>query len=350
MTPVPLRSSTRTVSAPPKAFRSTASSSAVSIVMFPASRRSSSRFPFGERATCSLAAEPLKTIASVPSCPLTVSLPSPGSQTKVSSPAPRNTTSLPPLPSIESLPSPPRRVSAPEPPVIESLPSPPSIVVGMLPVNAPLASSTTTVSSPAPASTAILAMSTRSKLNSAVRSSPTSTWSMSGRPACSRRAIVSLASVPSIVSRPCFSFGCLNFCAARKCEALRAPRMGAAWPCPVTIAPIAPATAATARPETANCAGLSRPTPRGESGRATGRGRACRRAPAVERAGGRRLVVDRLVEAARAAERKGAPGSRQLCSCRRALDEPPSEADGSGLLLELGMAEALGGLPGWSEH
>ena len=60
-------------------------------------------------------------------------------------------------------------------------------------------------------------------------------------------------------------------------------------------------------------------------------------------------VVDRLVEAARAAERKGAPESAAVF-LRRALDEPPPGADQPGLLLELGMAEALAGLPGWSEH
>ena len=60
-------------------------------------------------------------------------------------------------------------------------------------------------------------------------------------------------------------------------------------------------------------------------------------------------VVDRLVEATRAAERKGAPESAAVF-LRRALEEPPPEADRPGLLLELGMAEALGDLPGWSEH
>lgn len=60
-------------------------------------------------------------------------------------------------------------------------------------------------------------------------------------------------------------------------------------------------------------------------------------------------VVDRLVEAARAAKRKGAPESVAVF-LRRALDEPPATADRPGLLLELGMAEALGALPGWPEH
>ena len=59
---------------------------------------------------------------------LDVSLPSPGSQTKVSSPAPMSAMSLPPLPSIESLPSPPSSVSTPWPPASVSLPAPPSMV------------------------------------------------------------------------------------------------------------------------------------------------------------------------------------------------------------------------------
>ncbi|HEU5215766.1 MAG TPA: AAA family ATPase [Gaiellaceae bacterium] len=60
-------------------------------------------------------------------------------------------------------------------------------------------------------------------------------------------------------------------------------------------------------------------------------------------------VVDRLVEAARAAARKGAPESAAVF-LRRALEEPPPAADRPALLLELGMAEALAGLADWSEH
>ena len=59
-------------------------------------------------------------------------------------------------------------------------------------------------------------------------------------------------------------------------------------------------------------------------------------------------VVERLVEAARAALRNGAPESA-VVFLRRVLDEPPP-ADQSGLLLELGMAEAIAGLTGWPEH
>jgi DNA-binding CsgD family transcriptional regulator len=60
-------------------------------------------------------------------------------------------------------------------------------------------------------------------------------------------------------------------------------------------------------------------------------------------------VVERLLEAARAAERNGAPESAALF-LRRALAEPPPPGDQSGLLLELGMAEASAGIAGWPEH
>ncbi len=60
-------------------------------------------------------------------------------------------------------------------------------------------------------------------------------------------------------------------------------------------------------------------------------------------------VVGRLVEAARVAGKQGAPESA-VVFLRRALDEPPAGVDRPGLLLELGMAEALGGLPDWPEH
>jgi DNA-binding CsgD family transcriptional regulator len=60
-------------------------------------------------------------------------------------------------------------------------------------------------------------------------------------------------------------------------------------------------------------------------------------------------VVERLVEAARAAERKGAPESAAVF-LRRALAEPPLPRDQPALLLELGKAEANAGLTGWLEH
>ena len=109
----------------------------------------------------------------------------------MSSPAPISARSLPLLPSITSLPRPPRSVSAPEPPARLSLPSPPSIVVGIVSVKTPLLSSMRTRSSPPRALTAILATNLRRTLKSAEPSSPTSIWRMSGRPAFSRRAIVS---------------------------------------------------------------------------------------------------------------------------------------------------------------
>jgi DNA-binding CsgD family transcriptional regulator len=60
-------------------------------------------------------------------------------------------------------------------------------------------------------------------------------------------------------------------------------------------------------------------------------------------------VVARLVEAARVGERSGAPESAAVF-LRRALAEPPPSVDLSGVLLELGMAEASAGLADWPEH
>src|SRR5512133_3756849 len=60
-------------------------------------------------------------------------------------------------------------------------------------------------------------------------------------------------------------------------------------------------------------------------------------------------VVDRLREVAHAAVCHGAPESASAF-LRRALAEPPTQADRSLLLLELGVAEASAGLDGWPEH
>jgi DNA-binding CsgD family transcriptional regulator len=60
-------------------------------------------------------------------------------------------------------------------------------------------------------------------------------------------------------------------------------------------------------------------------------------------------VVERLVEAARAAVRNGASESAATL-LRRALQEPPAPDHRSELLLELGMAETSAGLAGWPEH
>jgi DNA-binding CsgD family transcriptional regulator len=60
-------------------------------------------------------------------------------------------------------------------------------------------------------------------------------------------------------------------------------------------------------------------------------------------------VVERLVEAARAAIRNGAPESAAVF-LRRALAEPPPPGDQPGLLLELGIAEANAGLECWPVH
>ena len=62
-----------------------------------------------------------------------------------------------------------------------------------------------------------------------------------------------------------------------------------------------------------------------------------------------RWVVERLVAAARAARKEGAPESEALF-LRRALAEPPPPSDRPALLLDLGIAEASAGLASWHEH
>ena len=122
-----------TMSAPPRALKTTRSTLSVSITMLPTSRVNLSRSPFADSSIRSAALAPLNSIVSVPESPSIVSLPSPGSQTERVVPRPhRSAMSLPRLPSAKSLPEPPRSVSAPEPPSMVSFPEPPSIVVGIV--------------------------------------------------------------------------------------------------------------------------------------------------------------------------------------------------------------------------
>jgi DNA-binding CsgD family transcriptional regulator len=60
-------------------------------------------------------------------------------------------------------------------------------------------------------------------------------------------------------------------------------------------------------------------------------------------------VVERLIEAAGAAGKQGAPESEAVL-LRRALAEPAPPDMRPGLLLDLGMAEASAGLDGWDAH
>ena len=113
VTSVPERSFTVSVSVPPRALRSMASTSSRSMTMLPRLRVNSTRPPLAEAAKISSPALPLNSMVSVPSWPSTVSLPSPGSHWNTSSPAPRKAVSLPCWPSTKSLPSPPRRRSTP---------------------------------------------------------------------------------------------------------------------------------------------------------------------------------------------------------------------------------------------
>ena len=76
------------LSAPPRARKSMLSTSSRSIVTLATSRRKRTRPPLATMSMFSLAFEPKKSIVSVPSWPSMVSLPSPGSHWKTSSPAP----------------------------------------------------------------------------------------------------------------------------------------------------------------------------------------------------------------------------------------------------------------------
>jgi DNA-binding CsgD family transcriptional regulator len=60
-------------------------------------------------------------------------------------------------------------------------------------------------------------------------------------------------------------------------------------------------------------------------------------------------VVERLVDAARNAGKRGAP-EVEAAYLRRVLSEPAPAEHRFGLLLDLGMAEASAGLSGWQEH
>jgi hypothetical protein len=62
-----------------------------------------------------------------------------------------------------------------------------------------------------------------------------------------------------------------------------------------------------------------------------------------------RWTVDRLLEAARTARRTGAP-ENSVVYLRRALAEPPDPDVRPGVLLDLGVAEAMVGLPTWRDH
>ena len=88
-TAVPARSPTVTLSAPPSVRTFTRSIPSKSIVTAATLRKSRAREPFAVTSICSPMFEPLKSSASVPPSPSTVSLPSPGSHWKWSSPAPR---------------------------------------------------------------------------------------------------------------------------------------------------------------------------------------------------------------------------------------------------------------------
>src|SRR5215207_5691792 len=121
------------------------------------------------------------------------SLPSPGSQMNTSWPDPMIPVSLPRLPSATSAPPPPRTSSSP---------APAATVVDSVSVKVPLASSIRTSSSPPPAVTTMRSKVARSKAASATPSPSSSTSTVVGVPALSRRVIVSDSRSPSTSSVP----------------------------------------------------------------------------------------------------------------------------------------------------
>ena len=161
-----------TVSVPPSTRTRICSRPSRSMLIAATSRVRRTREPFAVTAIFSLALEPLKSSASLPPAPSMVSLPSPGSHWARSSPVPRSTVSAPMLPSTKSSPAPPMSVSLPAPPRSVSSPAPPSTVMALS--NAPPLLTTSTWSSPPLALTWMAVNVLRSKVKSAVPSSPTS--------------------------------------------------------------------------------------------------------------------------------------------------------------------------------
>ena len=199
---VPRRSRTVVVSAPPSASRSIDSTASVSMSMPPTLRKKCARRPSAVTSKASAPFEPVKRSVSCPACPSTVSLPSPGAQSKRSLPWPSRAMSSPPRPTTVSRPVRPRNVSAPAPPRSVSLPAPPSIVVGILSVNAPPASLIRTRSAPPRVSTRIRLTRLRLNVKSGDPLAPRSTTRRLGLLAFSRRARVCADPLPVTCSVP----------------------------------------------------------------------------------------------------------------------------------------------------
>ena len=163
-----------TESLPPRVGRLSCSSDPRSMVTLSTSRRSVTRLPFGVTVRASFASEPLNESVSAPSSPSILSLPSPGTQRKVSSPGPPEAVSGPIFGSTLSSPAPPCSVSGPLLPMSWSLPSPPSTTVGLICPKVEISGLRSTVSSPPPMSISRLEKSNSSKPVSKVPSAPMS--------------------------------------------------------------------------------------------------------------------------------------------------------------------------------
>src|SRR5579885_994196 len=132
----------------------------MSMRMLATLRRKTAAAPLADRLMVSLMLAPLNCMTSwLPLPPSTVSLPSPGFQTKKSLPFPRDTVSLPRPASTVSSPFPARIVSFPSPVWITSLPFPPSTVSALVPSPPPCCS--VNWSSPLPRATEMAVKSVR---------------------------------------------------------------------------------------------------------------------------------------------------------------------------------------------
>ncbi len=203
--PVPLRSLTLIVSAPPSVRTFSVSIPARSARSGDPTTSARTREPFALISTWSAAvSDPSSCTVSLPVWPSITSAPSPGAQRLRSSPLPSKIRSRPPRPSTTSGPGPASSVSSPRPPVISSAPSPVEMVVGIVSVKDPLVSTMATTSFPLPSSTAIVVTSVRRNRKSGARLVPA--WT-SRVPVGDRRTVtVSFRAEPVICSFPALSW------------------------------------------------------------------------------------------------------------------------------------------------
>ena len=145
------------------------------------------REPAGSTENESLPGLPAESNASNPAAPSALSAPSPGSQTKTSSP---------PAPAIVSFPGPPVKISGPLAPVSLSAPGPPFTRVSSWFAKTPFLPEIVTMSFPAPAFSVTRVKRERAKVRSADPFEPTFTTSVPGAPLLQLQRDLAAALVP----------------------------------------------------------------------------------------------------------------------------------------------------------